>query len=239
MEYIAKLAGALPKESDLNGLGLDELVEELWKAKTDGRHVSPVAVVTLIDVKEAKTDQDGNRVTQLRVRLAQPMNSDAARRATETALYEEVVSRLGTPLPHEVKRLTREAFADLPRTAEETDEIEERERDTMSPADEIRRHGERVHGWRDADLHSDDEARKAHEEDHDGDGDLPEALAHERDWIGWTRADLELAAASSDDGADAPTLFDQDGAVHVDEPPVPDPEQVSNVTAVDFSGGRE
>lgn len=195
-EDIIKLAAALPKGEGCNGFDDALLADDLWRTKVDGRVVQPRVAVIVYGVKEAKVDGKGDHVVTAEVLRVQNINTVEGRRAAETLLREEYVSEHGSILPYDVKRITEEAFADLPRSADETDEIEERERDTMSPADETRRHLERVHGREDAHLLSDDEAERRHQANHDG--DMPDVLQHDREWIGWTRADIEAATAESD-----------------------------------------
>lgn len=200
-EYIIKTTAPLPKEEGLNGFADDELAQELWHEKIDGRGGLPRVVIGIYSTKEAKVDKDGNCVATIEWRRVQPVKSDEGRRAIEEVLYAEYVAEHGDMLPFEVKNITKRAFADLPRDTDEIDQAEERERDTMSPADELRKHLERVHGREDAHLLTDGEAEHRHGADHDG--DLPGELAHDRGWIGWTRADIEAATAETDGGPHA------------------------------------
>jgi hypothetical protein len=195
-EFIIKLAGALPKGEGVNGFDDEVLADDLWTAKIEGRSGMPRVAIVVYGVKEAKADKDGNRVVVVEALRVQPVKMLEGRRAVETVLLDEYTAEHGDLLPFDVKHITKAAFADLPRDTDEIDQEEEHERETMSPSDELRRHLERVHGREDAHLLTDGEAEHRHGADHDG--DLPGELAHERDWIGWTRADIEAATSETD-----------------------------------------
>jgi hypothetical protein len=195
-ESIIKLAAALPKGEGVNGFDDEVLGDDLWTAKIEGRSGTPRVAIIVYGVKEAKADKNGDRVVVVEALRVQPVKTEEGRRAVETLLLDEYVGEHGDILPFDVKHVTAPAFADLPRSTDEVDQEEERERETMSPHDELRRHLERVHGRADSHLLTDGEADHRHEADHDG--DLPGELEHERDWIGWTRADIEAATAESD-----------------------------------------
>jgi hypothetical protein len=206
MEYTIKLDAKLPK-GDPNGFDDGVIAEEHARARLEGRDRMYVAVI-LYDVHPAAVGADGVTTAKARVRRVQPVQTDDGRRAVEGVLRDEYTARHGgAMLPFEVASVTKAAFADLPRTPSEVDEEEERERENMSPHDELRRHLERVHGRADAHLLTDAEAAHRHEADHDG--DMPEMLQHDREWTGWTRADLEAAEAESEEsGGAGDTLFD-------------------------------
>jgi hypothetical protein len=195
-ESIIKLAAALPKGEGVNGFDDETLADDLWTAKIEGRSGMPRAAIVIYGVKEAKVDKDGNHVVVVEALRIQPVKTEEGRRSVETVLLDEYTAEHGDLLPFDVKHVTKAAFADLPRDTDEIDQEEERERDTMSPADEIRRHLERVHGRADAHLLTDGEAEHRHGADHDG--DLPGELQHDREWISWTRADIEAATSETD-----------------------------------------
>jgi hypothetical protein len=195
-ESIIKLASALPKGDGVNGFDGIALADELWHSKIEGRFTRPRIAVIVYGVQEAKVDKKGDQVVTAEILRVQPVETEDGLRAVETVLRDEYVAEHGDMIPFDVKQATAPAFADLPRETDEIDQAEERERETMSPADELRRHLERVHGRADAHLLTDGEAEHRHGADHDG--DLPGELQHERDWIGWTRADIEAATAESD-----------------------------------------
>ncbi len=196
-ESIIKLAAALPKGEGVNGFDDDALAGDLWTAKIEGRSGTPRVAIIVYGVKEAKVDKNGDRVSVVEALRVQPVKTEAGRREVESLLLSEYVAEHGDILPFDVTHVTKPAFADLPRSTDEVDQEEERERENMSPHDELRRHLERVHGRADAHLLTDGEADHRHEADHDG--DMPNELQHDREWIGWTRADIEAATADSDE----------------------------------------
>lgn len=202
-EYLNKLSGALPKGTS-NGFADDVLAEELWSAKIEGRNVQPRAAVIIYDVAEAKVNKDGDHVVTCRILRIQPVSSLTNRRALEKVLISEYREQTGAHLlPYDVESVAKQAFIDLPKTDEEIDAIEADEQDHMSPTDELRRHLERVHGIAEAGTFTPEEADSRHTADHDG--DMPDVLQHDREWLGWTRADLEATEAEADDdGGDNP-----------------------------------
>ncbi len=199
MDYIAKMAAALPKESDLNGFADQHgpLTEDLWGTYIEGKFVRPRVALLVYGVEDAAANKKGERVVKLVAQQIQPVLSTEGRQLIETVLRLEYEAAHGSLLPHTVKTLWKQVFADLPRTPEQIDEMEERERDTMSPGDELRAHLERGHGAGDVEFLSDEEAAKRHDADHQQ-GRLPETLQHAPDWIGWSRADLEQASAETE-----------------------------------------
>lgn len=198
-EFIIKLAGALPKaEAQTNGWDDTMLAQELWETKIEGRHVQPRVAIVIYSVQEAKVDKKGDQVVTVDVRRVQPVAIVDSRRAIEEILTAEYRAQSGAHiLPYEVEQITKAAFIDLPRTTEEIDAREAEELDHMSPTDELRRHLDRVHGHGGAHLYTSEDADSKHRADHDG--GLAEGLAHAEDWIGWTRADIELAAGDGED----------------------------------------
>lgn len=213
-EYKVKLAAALPK-GDGNGLDYT-ITAELAEAGLAQRSVAPRVAILVYDLKEAKYDADGVATAVLRIRRVEPVMTNAGRRAVEQMLNAEYSNRTGNALmPHELDALSKAAFADLPRTAEEIDEREAREQDMMSPTDELRRHLSRVHGIEDAHLLTAEGADEKHRADHDA--DLLGPLSHERDWTGWTRVDLELAELEVEESGEAgeadPAPWDKGGEV--------------------------
>lgn len=198
-EFIIKLAGALPKaEAQTNGWDDSLLAQELWETKIEGRHVQPRVAIVIYGVQEAKVDKKGDQVVTVDVRRVQPVATVDSRRALEGILTVEYRAQSGAHiLPYEVEQITKAAFIDLPRTTEEIDAREAEELDHMSPTDELRRHLERLHGHEGAHLYTAEEADAKHRADHDG--NLAEGLEHNIDWIGWTRADIELAAGDGED----------------------------------------
>jgi hypothetical protein len=191
-EYRVKLAAALPK-TDANGLDYT-IVAELAEAGLAQHHVAPRVAILVYDLKKAEVDADGVATAVLRIRRIEPVLTNDGRRAVEGLLDTEYSNRTGNALmPHELAQLSKDAFADLPRTPEEIDEREAREQDLMSPTDELRRHLTVVHGAEGAHLLTAEGADEQHRSDHDGNR-LGEA-AHDAEWTGWTRADLEIAAA--------------------------------------------
>ena len=195
-EYVIKLAGALPKEAP-NGWANRELAEELWHAKIEGRNVQPRVAVLIYDVQDAGINKNGDHVVTVRVLRVQPVDSLSNRRALEQVLLSEYREQTGShTVPYEIAGITKQAFVDLPKTNDEIDLEEADEQDSMSPTDELRRHLERVHGIADAHTYTAQEADSKHEDEHAG--FLPDVLAHEPDWIGWTRVDIEAATAETD-----------------------------------------
>lgn len=191
-----KLAAALPK-ADLNGFADGLLAGELATAVTEGRQPAPRVAIVVYDVKKVEVDPaTHDRTAVLRILRAQPVHAAEGLKAVETVLEDEWSAEHGPMMPFEVGRITKAAFADLPRDYTEIDAAEEKERENMSPADELRRHLANVHGREDANLLTDGEAESQHEKAHDGDLGT---LEHDREWIGWSRADLEAAYAGSDE----------------------------------------
>ncbi len=210
-----KLVAKLPK-GELDGFASGLLADDLCTAVTEHRQPRPLAAILILDVKKVEVDpESGDRTAHLQIRRAQPVLGVAGRKAVEEVLFEEYSTEHGPVLPFEVSQITKLAFADLPRDPSEVDAMEERERDAMTPLDELRRHLGRVHGREDAHLMTKEEAEHRHSADHDG--DLPAELAHEADWHGWTRSDIEAAEAEAD------------GQVDFSNPTWPDPAVEPNV----------
>lgn len=195
-EYKVKLAAALPK-ADANGFDDYSIVGPLATSGITGRSIQPRVALLIYDVKKVEVDPDGVTTVHLRQRRVQPVLTDGGRRLAEQMLADEYANQTGQAmLPYDLSALSKSAFADLPRSIEEIDKTEADEQDQMSPTDELRRHLERVHGTQDAHLLTAEAAEAQHEADHDGDVLGP--LAHEPDWMGWTRADLEAAEFEAD-----------------------------------------
>lgn len=222
-EFQIKLAGALPK-GDPNGWADEILAEELARTVTEGRQLQPRAAVIIYDAKSVNLGTDGTVTVNVRVRRVQPVVDDAHRRSIEQILVEAYRAQTGAAiLPFDVESVTKAAFVDLPKTDEEIDQQEAEEQDNMSPTDELRRHLERVHGVESAHLMTAEEADAKHEAEHDG--DMPDVLAHDRDWLGWTRADLEAAEAESEEsGAGADDMVADGDETGVDDGDSPHPD---------------
>lgn len=201
MEIQVKLAAALPKTMDTNGLGDQHTNRKLYQEKIRSGTVPPrVAIVVFGDIEAARTKDGEGRVTHT-IAWIEPVTSDDARRVVEKMLPEEHSRRTSAfVLPHELATLLRDAFADLPVTDEQRDEREERERERMTPADELRRHLDVVHGIDGTAVLTETEAAAKHQAEHDG-GDLG-PLEHRAEWTGWSRADLEAEEFAADDRGD-------------------------------------
>lgn len=193
-----KLNAKLPK-GELNGFADGLLAEELCEQVTSGRVPTPRVAVIIYDVKKVEVDPDtGDRTAHVQIRRAQPIQRTDSRKAIENVLFDEFSMEHGPVVPHAVEMLSKKTFSDLPRDPAEIDERESREQEHMTPADELRRHLDRVHGREDSLTMTDTEAEERHRADHEGNL-LPEGLEHKAGWTGWTRAELEIAAA---DGLD-------------------------------------
>jgi hypothetical protein len=209
--YKVKTSMALPKD-DGNGLEGD-LATNIVETVLSGRQVRPRVALLVFDAGiEVKPDS----TTSVTVRALQvlPVVGKDNRRQLEVMLRDEYCAQTGAlSLPFELDLLLRQTFGDLPKTAEQIDEDQALQRETMTAADELRQHLRVVHGTDGTAGMTEAEARAAHDADHaDGGAVLPEALRHEPGWIGWSRADLELAeiqaeeyafAGMSDDEIDA------------------------------------
>jgi hypothetical protein len=196
MEYKVRLTAALPK-GPANGWDDVQIAEALARARVEQRTELPRVAIIVYGVRNAEISKDHVTTAVLEILRVQPVISEQGRRAVEVMLADEYAEQTGEMmLPFDLASLSKSAFADLPRTASEIDQTEEDERDGMSPTDELRRHLERVHGRDDAASLTALEAEHRHEADHDG--DLPDVLAHDREWMGWTRADIEAATAETD-----------------------------------------
>lgn len=195
-EYRIKLAGALPKEGN-NGWDEASMAMELAEAVADGHVVPPRVAVVLYDVKGVNIGTDGIVTVTVRVRRVQPVAITDNLKAIESILVGEFKAQTGTAIqPFEVEQITKAAFRDLPKSVEEIDAQEAEEQDTLSPTDELRRHLERVHGIGEALNFTAEEAEAKHETQHAG--ELPLPLAHDPEWFGWTRAEIEAQEAESD-----------------------------------------
>jgi hypothetical protein len=232
MEYKVRLTAALPK-GDGNGWDHALLAEKLGRPRTERRAEQPHVALIVYGVRTVDLGKDGIITSVLELARVQPVQSEEGRRLAEQMLADEYAYQNGgAMLPYELASLSKAAFVDLPRTASAIDEEELAEQDTMSPTDELRRHLERGHGRADAAGMTALEAEHRHEADHAG--DLPEMLAHEPDWIGWTRADIE-AATSETDGEEP-----DDDAGRGDLPMNTEDRIVADLDGpVLFSGGRE
>lgn len=200
-EYKVKLASKLPK-GELNGFDYT-IISELAEAGLAMRSTSPRVAILVYGLNKSEGDPaNGTATAVLGVLRVEPVLTNAGRRAVEELLVSEFSHRTGAAiLPFEAVALSKAAFADLPRTVEEIDEREAREQDLMSPTDELRRHLAVVHGVGDAHLLTAEGADEKHRADHDGDVLGP--LAHEANWIGWTRADLEAAEFEAEESGGA------------------------------------
>jgi hypothetical protein len=196
-EYKVTLAGALPK-GEGNGFDQYALAEALFRSRAENRAEQPRVALIVYGIRNADHGKDGINTTKIETLIAEPVGTEAGRRLVEQLLTDEYAARTGQAMmPYELAALLKATFADLPRTAAEIDETEAREQDLMSPTDELRKHLERVHGVEKAHLLTAEEADSRHQADHEGLQLGP--LAHEEDWIGWTRADLEAAEFEADD----------------------------------------
>ena len=199
MDYTVKLAAALPKGA-ANGWADQDIASSLYRTRAARREEQPHVAILIYGIKKAEALDDDVNQTTIKVLRAQPVLSEEGRRTIERLLVEEYGEQtMGLTMPFELAALSKRAFADLPRTAAEVDEEESAEQDRMSPTDELRRHLERVHGRAEAAGMTAEEADHRHDADHEG--DLPSELAHDREWMGWTRADIEAAEAESDGAA--------------------------------------
>jgi hypothetical protein len=195
-EYKVKLAAALPK-AEANGFDDYTIAGALAATVTNGRSVQPRTALIVYDVKKVEVDPDGIETVHLRMRRVQPVLTIEGRRQAEQMLADEFAAQTGqSMLPYDLSALSKSAFADLPRSTEEIDQKEAAEQDLMSPTDELRRHLEVVHGSEDARTMTAEKSEEKHRADHDGDVLGP--LEHDREWFGWTRADLEQAEFDAD-----------------------------------------
>ncbi len=204
-EYTIKLSATLPKGSDPNGFDDAFLAQELCDSQLRTGTTAPRVALLVYGVKTAERMKDGNHRATVEPRWIEPVDTEAGRRLAERLLGDEFLHRTGAGmLPYELAALLKSAFADLPRTHEEIDEGEERERENMSPLDELKRHLERVHGVENARSLTETEVEEKHRADHEGLALGP--LNHDPEWHGWTRADLEAAEIETDgeDGSSVP-----------------------------------
>jgi len=198
-DYQIKLAAALPK-GDVNGLDDFDLITTLHQQQTEGRTVQPRVALLVYDVADAGVNAEGVHWVKLRIRQVEPVATQAGRKAAKQMLADEFSARTGQALPpYEVTALAKSAFRDLPRSIEEIDADEEREREAMSPADELRRHLEVVHGATKLGKLTDSETEAFHEAQHRTAMFTAGPLAHELSWSGWSRGDLELSEIDADD----------------------------------------
>lgn len=217
-ELIVKLAGQLPK-GDANGVADYTLAEKLYQDKIEKRSQAPRVALVIYKVREAKVGKDDIDTVTLEVSRIEPVSTVEGRRKAEAMFDDEYAARTGQAIPpFELAQLSKSAFADLPRTTAQIDEQEEKERDRMSAADELRRHLERVHGAREAHLLTAEAASSQHEADHRTDMFTTGPLAHEEGWIGWSRADLELAEIDADDLPNRGDAGQDDGALPLEAP---------------------
>lgn len=231
MEYKVRLTAALPK-GDGNGWDDATLAERLGRPRIEQRDERPHVALIVYSTQKAEISKDHVTTAVLELRRVQPVLSAVGRRLAEQMLADEYEAQTGgAMLPYDLASLSKSAFADLERTPSDVDEAELAERDLMSPTDELRRHLERVHGRAEASTMTALEAEHRHGADHDG--DLPVALSHEADWIGWTRADLEAATAEAD-GEDP-----DDDAGHGDLPMNTEDRIVADLESDDDRGDQD
>jgi len=235
MEYGIKLAAALPKEEGANGLDDAFLAQELVDATTENRKIRPRVAVLIWDVQSADVSTNGKSVAKVRVRRWQNVTTVDGRRAVEGLLRDEYVSEHGDHIPFDLNALSKVAFGDLPRETDEIDQQEEAERDRMTPADELRRHLERVHGVEGVDALTDGEVEAQHAKDHEG--EMLGILAHDVEWIGWTRADLEEATADSDDDNGDEVTGEPDGQLTIGDVDLSDDQVATDEADTDDSPG--
>lgn len=214
-ELLVKLAGQLPK-GDANGLDDYTTATKDFQDKIAHRYQPPRVALVIYGVQEAKAGKNGVDSVTYEVQRVEPVTTDAGRRLAEQMFDDEFASRTGQAMiSYDLAQLSKQAFADLPRAADQIDEKESRERDLMSPTDELRCHLNRVHGVPDAHLLTAEAADSRHDADHEGDLFINGPLTHEKDWVGWTRADLEEAEIDADAAyVDEPV----DGALPLGEP---------------------
>jgi hypothetical protein len=237
MEYKVRLTAALPK-GDGNGWDHALLAEALGRPRTERRAEQPHVALIVYGVRTVDLGKDGIITSVLELARVQPVQSEEGRRLAEQMLADEYAYQNGgAMLPYELASLSKAAFVDLVRSDHDVDETERAEQDLMSPTDELRMHLERVHGRGDATDFSNArgmtalEAEHRHEADHSG--DLPVALSHEADWIGWTRADIE-AATSETDGEEP-----DDDAGHGDLPMNTEDRIVADLESDDDRGDQD
>ena len=221
MEYKVRLTAALPK-GDGNGWDHATLAQALGRARVEQRAEQPHVALIVYGVRNVEISKDHVTTAVTEILRVQPVQSEEGRRRAEQMLADEYAFQTGgAMLPFELASLSKAAFADLVRSPGEIDEQELAEQDTMSPTDELRRHLERVHGRADASTMTALEAEHRHEADHAG--DLPEMLDHDPEWMGWTRSELESAAAMAEDDPD-------DDAGHGDVPVFDDVPDLDDTT---------
>lgn len=194
-----KLGSALPKSdgNEVDGATIAQFVD----ARTQGRSIRPRVALLVFDAKDVAIDDEGTETVTLRVRWIQSVLSVEGRRACERMLSEEYNTANGSiVLPFDLESLLKSTFGDLPRTIEQIDEDQERERESMSPLDELKQHLRVVHGLADAGSFAEDEAARHHMADHaDGGVAMADGMQHKPEWHGWTRADLEQAQIEAEE----------------------------------------
>jgi hypothetical protein len=195
MKYKLRLTAALPKEPDLDGWADPVLAEKFCEDERNRREILPQVAVIIYGVRNVEVGKSGTDTGILEILRVQPVQTTDGRVLVKSLLEDEYDAQHGTIPSYELLALSKRAFVGLPRPVSEIDREEESERDTMSPTDELRRHLERVHGRPEALDMTALEAEHQHAADHAG--DLPTELAHDPEWMGWTRVDIEAAIAET------------------------------------------
>jgi hypothetical protein len=192
---VTKFSASAPKG---DGNGFDgPIASEMIRDVMEGRRSRPRAAIVLFGSKEVKIGEDGEATLVLKLLRVEPLTDPDHFSEAERILHREWEKRSGKPmLPFDLEKQVRDTFAGMVSDGAQ-DEIDEKRRENMSPADELREHLKAVHGCDAAQGMSDTEAKLQHEADHAE--EEPGFPPHAQDWHGWTRLDLETALADADD----------------------------------------
>lgn len=195
--YICKLKTALPKSATLNGLD-EQLAEKLWTEDRNEHQVPPVVAVVVFDVDDTRKPRGKDRPAILEVAAVEQVTDVSDLRTVRDILRSASQTRLGGDVvPFDLADVLKRAFASLPRTVEQVDADEAEQQESMTGGDELRMHLDRVHDHSDTAGMTDGEATDLHDQDHD-ERLLAEEFEHSPDWIGWTRADMEIASIGAE-----------------------------------------
>jgi hypothetical protein len=192
-----KMAGALPKGPSANGL--IHIAPELISDAADGRFGVRAAIV-LYTVGRVEL-APGSKTPVINVTRIEPLQQDYHLMTAEGILQEAYEDRTGQGvLPFELTTDVDRAF-EAARTPNAAAEKQERDRENMTAADELREHLHVVHVRSDARTLTDARAAEVHGYEHADGTAVENGMApHTADWLGWTSTDLEAAEADTDGG---------------------------------------
>lgn len=201
---MSEFSAARPKG---DAWGVEDSIEKAMEEFMETGRTPIIPCLIGLGIKRVKTDAgpDGPEHTAV-VFIARinALTTITRLRAAQAMLIEEVSARRGegTMLPFDVKKGIDDMFAGVNLEDVEREELDAKEADEdgrLTENDRLRKHLVAVHklddhglAWDGTDADVNREHERLHETPEDG------APAHDAEWLGWTRLDLETAEADGD-----------------------------------------